>query len=381
MDDGIIYTKQRPGKTEEQHWARHRELVHHIFDILEQNNLYVKPEKCTFEQKEMEYLGVIVGKGKMWMDPKKLLAVANYLEPKNTMDIWAFLGFMGYYQYFILGYSQVMWPPLDLTKKTTTWHWGPNQEQAFVTLKRLMCTAPILTQPDFNKKFYLQMDASGYSMGAILSQEGDTETLTPAITKQTKSILHYIMYYLATFTPTEWNYDVYDQELLAIMKVLAHWWQYLGWTKVPFTIITDHANLQHWKSLQNLVWCVAWWHINLQEYDYKIQYISGKENAPPDTLSWQPRADKGQEDNQGVIVIPPEKFWIAKVSHITPEGKVHIPPINEVKRGIMNLVHNHPMAGHLGWDKTLWMLRFGCDHWPTRSSYVPVALLQLSLFQ
>jgi hypothetical protein len=172
--------------------------------------------------------------------------------------------------------------------------------------------------------------------------------LALTMVKKQKPTLHPIAYYLATFTPTEQNYDIYDCKLLVIMKALAYWQQYLGWTKVPFMIITDHANLQHWKSPQNLVQHMAWWHINLQEYDYKIQYIPGKENVAPDTLSWQPRADKGQEDNQGMVVIPPKKFWIATVSHITPEGKVCILPINKVKQGIMNLIHNHPTAGHLG---------------------------------
>jgi hypothetical protein len=56
-------------------------LVHQIFDILEKHDLYVKLEKCAFEQEEMEYLGVIIGKGKMCVDPKKLMAVANYTTP------------------------------------------------------------------------------------------------------------------------------------------------------------------------------------------------------------------------------------------------------------------------------------------------------------
>jgi hypothetical protein len=69
------------------------------------NDLYVKPEKCAFEQEEMEYLGIIVGKGKTRMDLKKLMAVANYPMPTNVMDVCTFLGLMGYYQYFIQGYS------------------------------------------------------------------------------------------------------------------------------------------------------------------------------------------------------------------------------------------------------------------------------------
>jgi hypothetical protein len=81
--------------------------VHCIFNILEKNDLYIKPEKCAFKQEEMEYLGIIMGKGKTWMDPKKLMAVANYAEPQNTMDVCAFLSFTGYYQYFIPGYSHI----------------------------------------------------------------------------------------------------------------------------------------------------------------------------------------------------------------------------------------------------------------------------------
>jgi hypothetical protein len=210
MDDSIIYTKRCPGKTEEQHWKQHQELVHHIFDILEKNDLYVKPEKCAFEQDKIEYLGVIIGKGKTWMDAKKLMVVANYTVPQSTTDVHVFLGFTGYYQYFIPSYLQVARPLLDLTKKMIPWHWGMDQEKAFLTLKQLMCSAPVLMQPDFNKKFYLQMDASRYGMGAILLQEGDQDTLTPALAQKQRPILHPIAYYSATFTPMEQNYDVYD---------------------------------------------------------------------------------------------------------------------------------------------------------------------------
>jgi len=79
----------------------------------------------------------------------------------------------------------------------------------------------MLTQPDFNKKFYLQVDASRFSVGAVLSQEGNTTT--PSLTKQTKLALHPIAYYSATFTLTERNYDIYKCELLAIMKSLTDW--------------------------------------------------------------------------------------------------------------------------------------------------------------
>jgi hypothetical protein len=97
MDNRIIYMKRQPGEMEEQHRQWHCKLVHQIFDILEKNDLYVKLEKCAFEQEEMEYLGIIEGKGRTQMDPKKLTAVTNYAVLQNNTDVHAFLGFMGYY--------------------------------------------------------------------------------------------------------------------------------------------------------------------------------------------------------------------------------------------------------------------------------------------
>jgi hypothetical protein len=302
-----------------QHIQQHRELVHWIFDILMANDLYVKLEKCAFKQEEIEYLGVIIGKGKTRMDPKKLMAVANYPVPTTVMDVRAFLGLTGYYRYFIEGYSKLAQPLLNLTKKATVWHWGKEQEQAFMDLKTHMCCAPVLTQPDFNHKFYLQTDASRYGMGAVLSKEGGSDTLTTALETRKKPVLHPIAYYSATFTPTQRNYNIYNYELLAIMMALNHWRQYLAWTKVPFTIMMDQANLQYWKSPKNLTRWIARWHLDLQEYDYKILYVPGKENGPPDALSRPPGADQGKDDNQNVMIIPPEKFTVQTVTDTKDE--------------------------------------------------------------
>ena len=84
-----------------------------------------------------------------------------------------------------------------------------------------MCIGPVLYQPDFNKRFYLQANTSLYGVGAVFSQEGNH--ITPTLAKQHKIILHLIAYYSAIFTQTERNYDIYERELLAVMKALTHW--------------------------------------------------------------------------------------------------------------------------------------------------------------
>jgi hypothetical protein len=92
------------------------------------------------------------------------------------------------------------------------------------------------------------------------------------------------------------------------MKSLAHWQPYLEWTKEPFTILTDHANLQYWKALRNLNQRMAKWHADLQEYNYKIQHIPGKVNISANILSQPPGVDQGEKDNQQITILAPHWF-------------------------------------------------------------------------
>ena len=110
-----------------------------------------------------------------------------------------------------------------------------------------MCDKPVLQQPDFTKPFIVLTDTSAYGMRAILLQEGEINLQKPI----KKPKLHPITYYPATFTATERGYDIYERELLTIIKAITHWRPYLIWTEEPFTIHTDHANLLYWKSPEN----------------------------------------------------------------------------------------------------------------------------------
>ncbi len=141
-----------------------------------------------------------------------------------------------------------------------------------------MVSKPVLQQPDFNKMFYLQTDTSKYRVGAVLSQDGGVRGATPR--KQ-----HPITYYSATFSLTEQNYDAHDLEFLGVLKSIKHWRPYLIWTKEPFIIEMDHKNLTYWKSPKKLMGRTAHWHKKLQDYNFKILHIAGKNNTPADALS------------------------------------------------------------------------------------------------
>ncbi len=115
----------------------------------------------------------------------------------------------------------------------------------FKLLRDKMVSRPILWQPDFEKTFYLQTDASKYGVGAVLSQDGKTKGVT--LRKR-----HLIVYYSTMFSPTKQNYNAHNLEFLGVLKLIEHWRPYLIWTKEPFVIKMDHKNLTYWKSPRKL---------------------------------------------------------------------------------------------------------------------------------
>ena len=122
MDNIAIHTKRNLGETMTQHLERHWQLVKEMLSILHKNDLYLNIDKCQFEKQEVNYLGVCVGGKQIKMEEAKVEQVKDWKPPQNVTKVRCFLGFTGYYRYFIKGYSQIAQPLLDLTKKSTNWH-------------------------------------------------------------------------------------------------------------------------------------------------------------------------------------------------------------------------------------------------------------------
>jgi RNase H-like domain found in reverse transcriptase/Integrase zinc binding domain/Chromo (CHRromatin Organisation MOdifier) domain len=301
------------------------------------HNLFLKPEKCAFKQPSIEFLGIRIMQGEVQMDDTKVEKVRNWQTPMNVTEICKFLGFTGYYHYFIKDYSKIARPLLQLMHLTTPWSWNQEEQTVFETLWNTMTDKPVLRQLDFTKPFFLLTDASADGMGAILSQEGGSDGLN---TTQ-KPKLHPVAYYSATFTKTEHNYDIYDQELLAIIKAITHWCPYLIWTKEPFTILTDHTNLLHWKSPRKLNRQTARWHGELQDYNFILQHVPRKLHTAADTLSWPPGADEGKDDNQQMTMIP-EVAFIRLAGHDSDGSIEHM----------ITIIQNHNHALMKEWEGT-----------------------------
>jgi hypothetical protein len=107
MDDMAIHTQCLELETEEQHVQRHQTYVKRILAKLMEHNLFLKPEKCAFEQPSIEFLGVRITQGEVQMDDTKVEKVCNWRPPTNVTEVRKFLGFTGYYCYFIKDYSKI----------------------------------------------------------------------------------------------------------------------------------------------------------------------------------------------------------------------------------------------------------------------------------
>ena len=161
MDDILIASSSPKG---------HQAAVHDILDILEEHDLFLKPEKCVWEADRVDYLGLILEKGVACMDPVKINGIRNWQVPTTIKEVCSFLGFCNFYCAFIKGFSAIARPLNNLTCKDTPWTWEKEEQYAFNTLKHRITEDPILRQPQLEKQFELEVDASGYAIGAVLMQ-------------------------------------------------------------------------------------------------------------------------------------------------------------------------------------------------------------------
>ena len=138
MDDILVATDGT--------FEHHIECVHHILDKIKDNDLFLKPEKCTFHKKEIDYLGLIIGNGAVRMDPIKVEGITKWPIPTTVKQVRSFLGFCNFYRAFIPKFSDIARPLNDLTKKNYQWRWETSQQHAFDELKR-MCQRTSTTCP------------------------------------------------------------------------------------------------------------------------------------------------------------------------------------------------------------------------------------------
>jgi hypothetical protein len=163
INDILVYSKSE---------EEHEEHLRLALQKLQEHRLYAKLSKCEFWMKQVDFLGHVILKGGISVDPSKVQDVLSWNAPMSVGDIQSFLRLAGYYQRFIEGFSKISKPMTELLEKDKKFEWTPACEASFQELKKRLMTASILVMPDMEKLFSIYCDASGQGLGCVLMQDG-----------------------------------------------------------------------------------------------------------------------------------------------------------------------------------------------------------------
>jgi len=205
-------------------WDEHLKHLNKVLEILKFNHLYVRKEKCRFEQQRVKYLGHIINRNRVAVDPEKVQAMLLWPKPQNLKALRGFLGLTDYYHKFIQHYDSLARPLTQLLKKDA-FGWNEEAEESFSLLKEAMTKASVLALPDFSQQFIIECDASGFGIGAVLMQGR-----------------HPIAYFSQALHGLNLVLSTYEKEMLALVTAVQKWHPYLLGHR--FVVRTDHRSLK-----------------------------------------------------------------------------------------------------------------------------------------
>ena len=166
IDDVMVATETEKG---------HDEIVEKVLRRLEKNDLFVKPEKCMWKVKEVEFLEVIIGEDRVRMEKEKVQGVIEWPVPKSVKNVQKFLELANYYRQFMKDFARIAKPLHEMTRKETKWSWGERQQRAFEELKQRFMTEPVLVILDLDKEMRVEADVSDFATGGVLSMKYEDE--------------------------------------------------------------------------------------------------------------------------------------------------------------------------------------------------------------
>jgi hypothetical protein len=393
IDDILIYS-------EDLH--THRKHVNLVLEALKDAGLQLDVDKCEFHKTEVLYLGLVITTNGIRMDPKKVEAILGWETPKTVRDVRAFIGFANFYRRFIHGFSDLVSPLLALTRKNVKFSFGSVCQDAFDVLKTRFTTAPVLRHFDPELPCVVEADSSDYVTGGVLSQ------------RDQDSILHPVAFFSKRLNPAECNYEIYDKELLAIIRCFEEWRPELEGAAFPISVLSDHRNLQYFTTTKQLSHRQARWSEYLSRFQFTIEYRPGTQGQKPDALTRRTQDAQAQEDGRAgrnQTLLRPELFrprepdqavhvltetprtvheiinaeyendsFIQEVIQLLRSGirrskkislsdcefrenrlyyrsRLVIPDNDELKVKLLRHVHDSPMGGHPGRAKTLEVLQ------------------------
>ena len=263
----------------------HLREVERVLDKLREAGLCLKPSKCLFARKEVEYLGFTISADGVRPNEAKVKAITEFPQPTDSTSVKRFLGMLNFYRRHVQNLAAIARPLTALTRKdqatgsTVSFKWTPECEKAFTELKHKLTTAPVLQPPDLSKPFFVWTDASIVGFGAVLEQLDEENQRHPIAfaSRQTNT--------------AEKKYAPTELEVAALIFAIEHFEVYLLGNQ--FTVYTDHqalvsAFIVHLKSqTQGLLAC---WYLWIAKFmpQMKLEYKPGSANVVADALQEHP---------------------------------------------------------------------------------------------
>ncbi|MFM7856174.1 MAG: reverse transcriptase/ribonuclease H family protein, partial [Flammeovirgaceae bacterium] len=251
----------------------HDTLLRKVLARLREHKLYANKKKCHLWQKKVNFLGHVVDENGLHVMPDKVDAVVEWPQPRNGREVYSFMGLAGYYRRFVNKFAHTAAPLYELTKKDKQFIWTELEEEAFLSLKEALASAPVMALPRMDRPFILHTDASGFAIASILSQLDDHGE--PKV----------IAFRSRKLKGAETRYPTHDKELLAIVDAFAAWRHYLSGHKEKVTVYSDNMPTTFLQTKARLTSRQARWAESLAEFNFEIKHVKGEDNAAADALS------------------------------------------------------------------------------------------------
>ena len=241
----------------------HMEKLNEVLKRLSEAGFRVNVTKCSFATDKLEYLGYWLTRNGIQPQPKKVEAILRLSPPKDKRQLRHFLGMINYYRDMWQRRSHHSAPLTGLVSKTAKFIWGPEQQKAFDTIKKIISRETLLAFPDFNKEFHIYTDASAYQLGAVIMQEDRP-----------------LAFYSRKMNAAQRRYTTGEKELLSVVETLKEFKNILLGQRI--IVHTDHMNIVYGHLSNDRI---ARWRLLLEEYGPTYVHVAGKSNVVADALS------------------------------------------------------------------------------------------------
>ena len=253
-------------------WKQHMIVLRDLFERVRKANLSIRPTKCSVGYFHESFLGFDVSAEGLKPAVALVDKMLKAIRPVSKKQLRSLLGLVGFYRRFIPHFASVAAPLTDLTKKGSpnTLEWGPAQQNAFIALRKVIASQPVLSLPDYSKQFLLQTDASDQGIGAVLLQEKE-------------GMRHPIGFASRKLLPREQNYATIERECLAIVWGIGKFDNFLYGQH--FLLEVDHEPLKYLNECNFKNGRLTRWALSIQPYRFTVRHIKGSLNVGADFLS------------------------------------------------------------------------------------------------